>query len=122
MFIYLATPYSNYPYGHEQAYRHACTEAAFLAAKGMPVFCPITHGHGLSEHGGLAFTGHALWEKIDRPFVDAAAAIVVCRMTGWQESSGIAHEIEAFEAADKPVFYMDPGVVPPGLLEFCGHG
>lgn len=36
-----------------------------------------------------------------------ADCLIVAKMTGWQESFGIAHEIKFFESAGKPVFYLD---------------
>lgn len=115
MFFYMATPYTNYPYGAEAAYKHACIEAAFLTAKGVPVYCPIAHSHGLAVHGGLPKFDHDMWMKIDRPFMEAARGLIVCRMTGWQLSAGITHEMETFDEMDKPILFMDPGVVPAGL-------
>ena len=32
--------------------------------------------------------------------------LIVCQMSGWQDSYGLAHEIEYFEAANKPILHM----------------
>ena len=47
--------------------------------------------------------------------MDAAEAIVVALMFGWQNSTGVAYEIAEFKKAGKPIFYLDPadGVVFP---------
>jgi hypothetical protein len=38
----------------------------------------------------------------------ASAACVVATMPTWEQSKGIAHEIEFFRKARKPVFYLNP--------------
>jgi hypothetical protein len=36
----------------------------------------------------------------------------VLKMQGWDESFGVKWEIEEFQKAGKPVYYMDEGMVP----------
>jgi hypothetical protein len=46
--------------------------------------------------------------------------LIVAHMTGWQESKGIAHEIDFFERANKSIYDLNPttlmmhrrGIVP----------
>jgi hypothetical protein len=104
---YLASPYTKYKSGHEIAYRDVCAMAAALVKKGYAVFSPIAHGHGLSKHGGIPFTDHAVWEKIDSPFVDLCGGLIVAKLDGWDNSEGVAVEISKFRAAGKPIIFMD---------------
>ena len=46
---------------------------------------------------------------------EAARGLLVCKLTGWKDSYGVSVEIRAFRKAGKPVIYMEPGAVPPGL-------
>jgi hypothetical protein len=116
MFWYLATPYSKYAAGIEQAFIDACRETALLIRAGVPTFSPIAHTHPIAMHGDIDPLAHEIWLPADRPMMDAASGLIVCQMEGWEASYGIGVEIETFKAAGKPVVYMTPGVVPAEVL------
>jgi hypothetical protein len=111
-FYYLATPYTRYPEGTEAAFLMACQQAALLLRAGIIVYSPIAHMHSVAVHGGLDTSYATPWMDYDAPLMAAAKGIIICRMTGWKASFGVMHEREAFQAAGKPIIYMDPGVVP----------
>ncbi len=104
-FWYLATPYRSHPAGRPWAHDDACQVAAFLMGEGVKVFCPIVHGHILT-YFGLDPTDHEFWMKMDRPFMDAASGIIVAQLPGWEDSVGIAEEIDRFKDMNKHVVYM----------------
>lgn len=112
---YLATPYSKYPGGLEAAFVLACKATADLIRAGVRVYSPIAHTHPVALHGEIDPYDHGIWLPADQPFMDAAKGVIVLRAETWEQSYGIKCEIAAFEAAGKPVIYMDPGVVPEGL-------
>lgn len=110
---YLATPYSSYPNGRDAAYVAACQEAALLMEAGINVFSPISHTHGIAVHGVI--DGHSdnrIWDRVDLPFVVGARGIILCMMTGWENSGGMQRELAVFEKMSKPVIRMMPGLVP----------
>lgn len=111
-FWYLATPYSKYPQGIEQAYRDACREAAILVKAKIPFYSPIAHTHPIAIQGDIDPFDHNIWLPACRPILDAAKGIIVCQLEGWSESYGVAVEILAFRKAHKSVVFMTPGVVP----------
>jgi len=111
-FWYLASPYSKYAAGIEEAFRAICREAALLVAAGVPVFSPIAHTHPIAVHGEIDPLAHAIWLPADRPMMNAACGLIVCQMPGWEESYGIGVEVEHFQHAGKPIVFMRPGVVP----------
>lgn len=111
-FWYLATPYSRFEGGIEAAFTAASQQAAVLVRAGVPVFCPIAHSHPIAMHGGIDPYDHEIWLPADGPMMEAASGLIICKLPGWSESVGIAHEVEVFRAAGKPVVYMEPGVVP----------
>ena len=84
----------------------AAIAAAWLLRRGVHAFCPITHSHPIATYGGLSLTNHGIWLPADRPMMDAARGIVVCQMPTWDQSFGIQHEIDVFQAALKPVEYL----------------
>ena len=107
-FFYLATPYSKWVKGIEDAYQMASREAARFVKAGIPVFCPIAHTHPVAMHGGIDPLDHTIWMPADHPFMEAAIGLIVVKAEGWEKSYGINEEIKTFKAAGKPVMYVDP--------------
>jgi hypothetical protein len=116
-FYYLATPYSKYPAGIEEAFKVACCAAADLIREGVRVYSPIAHTHPIAVHGKIDPYAHSIWLPADAPFMHAACGLIVLRAESWEQSYGIKVEIEEFQKAGKPIFYMDPGMVPNALRD-----
>ncbi len=106
--IYVGTAYTRYPEGIDAAYIEACRVTAELVKAGCPVFSPISHGHGIAIHGGIDPLDFKMWLEFDATMMDRSDAIIVVKMDSWESSSGIAHEIEVFRKAKKPVYFLDP--------------
>jgi len=105
---YLATPYSKYRLGIDQAFQHAAALAAELLLGNVRVYSPICHSHPIAEYGGLDHLNHAIWLPFEERMMRVCDCLIVAHLEGWEESHGIAHEIGFFEAARKPVFDLDP--------------
>lgn len=105
--VYLATPYSKYKLGIEQAFIDASALAARLMLAGVKVYSPIAHTHPLAVHGNVDPLDHSIWLPFDEAMMHACAALVVAQMQGWRESYGVNHEIEFFTKAGKPIVYLD---------------
>jgi len=106
--LYVATPYTRYPDGHDEAFRQAAAITGRLMMDGLRVYSPITHGHPLSLYGGVPFTDHDVWLPFDRAMMSKADALIVAKMTDWHKSEGIDHEIRFFMTDGKPVYFLDP--------------
>ncbi len=118
-FWYLATPYTRYPLGRDEAFRMAARVAGRLVLRGVHVFSPIAHSHPIAELGGIDPCDGAKWRHADAPFVEAARGCIVYQARGWDTSAGVAHEIAEFTRAGKPVVYMRAErwpEIPPELL------
>ena len=87
--------------------------AGDLATAGAPIFCPIAHSHPIAAAGGIDPLDHEFWMALDRPFMAAADILVVARLPGWEVSEGVRVEIDAFEAAGKPVLFLAVPWVSP---------
>jgi hypothetical protein len=107
-FMYLATPYTKYPDGTEAAFKLACQVAAKLVDAGFSIYCPIAHTHPIAQYTKADPLDSTFWIKADRPLMTAAKELWVVKMQGWQESSGIAAEINYFTEMNKRVLYLDP--------------
>ena len=114
-FYYLATPYSKYPGGIEEAFKVACRAAADLIRAGVRVYSPIAHTHPVAIHGDIDPYAHDVWLPADEPFMRSACGLIVLRAESWEQSYGIKVEIEEFKKDGKPIFYMDPGAIPEEL-------
>lgn len=107
--FYLATPYSKYEEGIEAAYQDAASMLGFLLTKGWHIFCPIVHSHTMSKFDFMKpFHNHNFWlNNVDKPFLDKCDGIIVCKMAGWKESTGIDWEINYMTAKEKPILYTN---------------
>ena len=104
---YLATPYSKYPEGIHIAFRHASKLAADLIRAGVNCYSPIAHAHPIAQYGDIDPLDQKFWMSFDELMMARCDVLVVAHMDGWAQSKGIAHEVEFFADAGKPIFDLD---------------
>ena len=95
---------------------------ADLLAKGMTVFCPITHTHPVEVHGFIGMPhldqpDPQWWRDFDKPFMDICGALIVAKLPGWDKSKGIDGEIKDFQHHGKPVLYAEAGDISTFIPE-----
>lgn len=105
---YLATPYSLYEAGFDQAFIDASKLAAKLMLAGVKVYSPIVHCHAIAMHGRINPLDHTIWLPFDQAMMDVAHTLIVAHMPGWEESFGVGEEIKEFRRARKPIYDLDP--------------
>jgi nucleoside 2-deoxyribosyltransferase len=109
--VYLASPYSHPdPAFREQRFQAACRAVIEFLRAGQPVFSPIVHSHALVEHG--LPTDWRFWERFDRTHLARCDEVVVLMLDGWQESVGVAAELDIATTLGKPIRYLEPGCSP----------
>lgn len=106
--VYVATPYTKYPSGIEAAFQAASRLMGALVREGVACYSPIVHTHPIAIYGEMDPLNHNLWLRFDEAMMRKSDAILVAKMNSWESSKGIAIEIEIFQKAGKPVFYLDP--------------
>lgn len=106
-FWYLATPYTKFTHGTEAAFKHACKSAAVLIESGLRVLSPIAHCHPIATHGDIDPLDGPFWQAQLAPMMEAAMGLLVVMMPGWNESAGVAIEIQAFEKMRKPIVWLN---------------
>lgn len=106
--IYLASPFTHFYAGPEAAFIEAARIAGRLTDRGVRVFSPIVHSYPLAKYGDLDMMDPILWQHVDAPFITLCSSCFVAMMPGWLTSEGVRHEINEFEKARKPIFYLDP--------------
>ena len=110
--IYLASPYSHEdPAVREQRFEEVSAAAAALMARGVHLFCPITHTHPMAVQGSLP-TDFAFWEQCDRWYLERCDAIVIAKIDGWRQSNGVKAERKIAAELGLPDIAYDRGGHP----------
>ena len=108
---YLGTPYTLFPRGIEAAFIEASKLAARLIQSGVNVYAPISHTHPIAVHGGIDPLDQQLWYDFDKAMMSKCDVLIVAHMDGWEQSTGIAHEVAFFAEQGRPIFDLDPGTL-----------
>ena len=110
--IYLASPYSHEdPRVRDQRFDEVSAAAAALMARGVQLFCPISHTHPIAVMGDLP-KGFEFWETYDRWFLERCDAIVIAKINGWRQSKGVTAEREIAAELGLPDVAYDRGGHP----------
>lgn len=106
--IFLSTPYTKYKGGIDAAHYDAVHLVLKLHKQKIHgIYSPILHWHDVAYYGGLS-TEHHAWKAENEHKMRYASALLVGELDGWEDSAGIAGEIEYFTKWSKPVFYIQP--------------
>lgn len=105
--IYLATPYSHPDQAVMEArFDAACRVTGELMQQGRKAFSPIAHTHPIAVRCDLP-RGWDFWHAYDLAMLQACTELIVVKMPGWEQSKGIAGEIEIMKQLGKPISYME---------------
>lgn len=105
---YLATPYTKYPAGIEQAWIDAAKVTGALLLAGVKCYSPIAHTHPIAIHANIDPLNHDIWMPFDQAMMEVCSALIVAQLPGWDKSYGVKFEIDHFERAGKPIFDLIP--------------
>lgn len=104
---YLASPYSKYEGGLEKAFQDVAKVAAALMRAGVHVFAPITHSHPIAMEGKLDAKDHNFWLTHDVLHLERCYGLIVARMPGWENSTGVNFEMRWCDEHDRPIVFLD---------------
>ena len=104
--IYMASPYSLYTHGLDQACEDVSGVAGDLLERGVRVFCPVSHAHTIAQSSCVNPLDHKLWMTLDKAVADHCQALIVVELEGWQDSVGVREEIEWFRG--RPIYHINP--------------
>lgn len=108
-YYYLATPYSKWVHGLDDANIVAQLLTSRIMLERVPVFSPIAHTHGIAnflKDEAIAHD-HDFWMQADKPMFDAAHGLLIADLQGWRESKGVKMEIDWCVAQRKPYWLLD---------------
>lgn len=92
--IYIGSPYSHPdPEVVEENYKKVSRLAARLCSEGHVAFSPITYGHTLLGFQDMPGDWE-FWKAFCLAFLEHADELLVYKMEGWENSKGLAAEIE----------------------------
>jgi len=110
--LYLASPYSKFPGGLDEAARLARANHGLLLSAGLNVFCPIAHAHDTPVNR----RDYELWLRVDEALAARSDVLLVLLLEGWDTSHGVTQEIGWFKKWGKPIIHMTPGIVPDNIV------
>jgi hypothetical protein len=105
---YLASPYSKYYAGLHSAFVDISAIAGRLLEKGVFTYSPIAHSHPIALYGVLDPYDHDIWMPLDLKIAASCDGLIVATMKGFEESKGVAMEIQHFTEKGLPVFFYNP--------------
>lgn len=118
--VYVASPYSLFPHGLEEAWADASAITADLTELGIHAFSPIAHSHSLAVCGAMDPHDAALWAPLNEVMMSFADALVVAKLEGWEESKGVGEEIARFKGEGKPIYYVNPDTMEWSWAKILG--
>lgn len=109
---YLATPYSKWTHGLQDANTVAQMLAARLLELRLPIYSPIAHTHGIAEFvTGVDKRDHEFWLAADKPLFDAAYGLLIADLQGWRDSKGVTLEIKWCREQKKQFWLLNPATL-----------
>ena len=105
--IYIGSPYSHHdPDVVEENYKKVSRLAARLCSKGHVAFSPITYGHTLLGFENMPGDWE-FWRSFCLTFLEKSDELLVYKMEGWENSKGLAAEIEYALEKNIPVRWVE---------------
>lgn len=106
--IYIASPYSTAD-AIIRGYRYLAAFAyvAKLMDRGEICFSPIVYGHQFFV-AGHAEQDFRFWRPFNDVMLRSASVVHVLMLEGWDNSSGIMHELEVSQSLNLPVHFVEP--------------
>lgn len=83
--------------------------ASELVKEGRIIFAPISAWHHIAMKYDLP-TSFEYWARLDEEFIKISKKLLIIRLPGWRESSGIELELSLADKYDVPVEYIDPEI------------
>lgn len=117
MLGYFASPYNHQdPAIKLQRFKDVAVMTMECIKAGLFVISPIAHNVTLINETSNA-SGWAAWADYDIELLSRCDFMLVHCLEGWQESVGLAAEIEHCQQNDIPVIYLTTDLITPELIQ-----
>ena len=103
---YLACPYAHpNPFVMKKRHYIANKVTSQLISKGICVYSPLTHDIPLNE---LGIEGNwEFWKKHNHMMVSRCDKLILLKVSGWEQSKGVAGELECARKHNIPIEEME---------------
>ena len=101
---YLGQPYSG---AREDRYTCALAACAKLTLANVYVYSPIVHWHVVAERHSLPFDAR-FWWGFNQTMLVRSCGLVVFKLPGWEQSTGLSQEIGYALDIKLPIAHMLP--------------
>lgn len=103
MYIYVASPYTDPDkFIMNDRYLEAMRYTADLIKNGQHAYSPIVHCHDMAIRYDFP-VDHVFWSAFDAAMIIPCKEVHVLQLEGWDQSRGIAHEIEFCRLIQKKI-------------------
>lgn len=105
-YYYIASPYTHEDPATMQArYEKVLDFTSWLIEQyRYHVFAPIVHSHPLCVHRKLR-PEYNFWMSLDKIMITQSSGLFIFQIDGWEQSFGMAAEIEFAKDIHKPIYY-----------------
>lgn len=110
-FVYLSAPYTSSEAGVRDLRARACAQAmADLIVAGQCVICPVVMNHEALRILDDRRSGpnSVYWSCLETRLAETCDELVVLQLPGWEDSRGVAREVELFRMRGKPIRFLFP--------------
>lgn len=105
--IFVSSPYTHeFKEISEKRFEQVTKFCAQLVSKDIFVFSPIVYGHTLASHHDMP-TDWQFWKMFCEHYLKRSDKMIVLKMNGWDESTGVKQEIEFAKLNNIPIQYME---------------
>lgn len=104
---YLASPYTKWPHGLDDAALTIARLAGELIVLGVPVYSPIAYTHEIARVGQLPMISYDLWMSFAKTMLLQSQGIIIADMIGWGDSVGVTQELKWAAECKKPAFLLN---------------
>ncbi len=100
-------PYSSKIEGvTEERFEKALKLASFLMLQNIHIISPVLQGHVIVKKYKVP-SDWAYWEEYCVKVMSACDSILIFKLSGWQESSGVKGENEEARKLKLPIYFID---------------
>lgn len=108
---YLASPYTHSePLVREMRYLKIMQATSIFFNKNVFVFSPILYSHEMTKLYSMPSDAD-FWWNFNKAALDKCGHLIVYKMNGWDQSKGVAIEIEYARNKRYPIIYTDEFIV-----------
>ena len=112
-YIYLASPYTSYQSNARDnareengRYKQIVEITALLIRRNYLVYSPIVHTHPIYKTGLVTGGAWDSWSDFDCATISHMDCLCVVEMDGWQDSRGMAAEVDFAKAMGIPIIHL----------------